>query len=103
MVKNKRMKKTPLKRIGEKGKENLKYKSLIKELDLPQKCEVQLSGCLGNMYLTPAHRHKRSYYKTAEELADPKHIIVMCVKCHDFLEHKRDLHDMVFNKLRGDE
>lgn len=97
------MRRTPLKRIGKKGKENLRYKELLKGLDLPQGCEVLLSGCLGRMYLTIAHRHKRSHYKTAEELADPNQIIVMCVKCHDFLENRRDLNKMVFDKLRGNE
>lgn len=97
------MKRTPLKRIGAKGRETLKYKQLVKELDLPQRCEVGLSGCLGTTFLTLAHREKRSFYKTAEELADPKHIVVMCVNCHDFLEHKRDLNKIVFDKLRGDE
>lgn len=97
------MKKTRLNRIGAKGRENLKYKTLVKELDLPNRCEVGLSGCKGSLFLTIAHRHKRSHYKTAEELADPKQIVVMCVVCHDFLEHKRDLNKMVFDKLRGDE
>lgn len=97
------MRRTPLKRIGKKGKENIKYIELVKVLDLPQNCEVKLSGCLGGSFLTIAHRHKRSHYKTAEELADPNQILVMCVNCHNFLEHKRDLNKMVFDKLKGDE
>jgi hypothetical protein len=97
------MKRTPLKRIGVKGKENLKYKSLLKEMELPQRCEVGLAGCLGSIFLTLAHRHKRAHYKTAEELADPKQIIIACVECHDQIEHDSDLTEKIFNKLRGDE
>jgi len=97
------MKKTPLNKVGKKGRENLKYKSMIKKMDLPQTCEVQLSGCLGGMYLTIAHRHKRSHYKTAEELADIKQIIVACAPCHMEIEDNKELTKFVFEKLRGEE
>lgn len=97
------MRKTPLKRIGKKGRENLKYKALIKQMDLPQRCEVGLHGCLGSMYLTIAHRHKRSHYHTAEQLADPKQIIIACVSCHDKIEVDKELTEDTFYRLRGEE
>lgn len=97
------MKRTPIKRVGAKGRETLKYKALLKEMDLPQRCEVGLVGCLGSMYLTVAHRHKRAHYKTAEELADINQIIIACVHCHDHIEHDKELTEATFNKLRGDE
>ena len=97
------MKCTSLKRIGQKGRENLKYKALVKEIDLPQRCELNLSGCLGSLHLTIAHRHKRSHYKTASELADLKQIIIACVHCHETIENNKDLTEDIFQKLRGDE
>jgi len=97
------MRRKALKRIGKKGLENLKYKALLKEMDLPQRCEVGLSGCMIGLFLTVAHRHKRSHYKTAEELADIKQIIIACTLCHDTIENDKELTESVFNKLRGDE
>lgn len=94
------LKRTPLRKVGKKGKETLKYKDLVKKMDLPKSCEIKLSGCLGSMYLTIAHKHKRSHYKTAEELADIKEIIIACVNCHETIEHNRDLTEGIFDKLR---
>ena len=97
------LRKSPLKKIGKKGQENLRYKALIKEMDLSQRCEMMLLGCLGGMYLTIAHRHKRSHYKTAEELADPKQFVIACVHCHELQENNKELTEQIFNKIRGDE
>ena len=45
-------------------------------------CEVMLEGCLGNRYLTPAHKDKRKNL-SYEEMGD---IVLACQNCHDKLE-----------------
>ena len=95
------MKKTPLKRIGKRGKINQEYKKLLKELPLPNYCEARISpNCTSPLFLTPAHRKKRLEYKTAQELADYNEIIVACSTCHDMMEHNKDLTEEVFSRLR---
>lgn len=95
------MRKTPLNKIGKKGRENLKYREIIKGMYLPETCELKLSGCHGGLFLTIAHRHKRSHYKTAEELADKNEIVIACVNCHETIEHDKELTEKIFKKLRG--
>ena len=74
-------------------------------MGLPNRCEAQIDeNCHGGMFLTVAHRHKRSwYYKCPEKLTDIKQIAIFCVYCHDYLEHRREKHEEVFMRLRGEE
>lgn len=56
------------------------------------------------MFLTNAHRHKRSWYKgDVELLSDRKQVIKGCVNCHDAIEHNKELTEEIFTKLRGGE
>lgn len=57
-------------------------------------------NCGGTFGLAPAHRHKRIEYKTAEELADPKEWIALCVKCHTEIEFSRQKTKDLFERLR---
>ena len=86
------MRKTPLKRIGKIGKANLEARK-----------KIALEGCLGGIYLSPAHRHKRAWYHgSVELLSDYKQWVSACVRCHNQIEHDSILTESVFNKLRGE-
>jgi len=99
------MKRTPLNRVGKIGRANLAANKLIRayiqENSINPVCELGLSGCLGRMFLTIAHRHKRAWYKgNVELLADPNEWISACQNCHATIEVNRDLTEGVFEKLR---
>jgi len=105
--KTKQPKRTPIKRVGKNGTANIKSRKDISEqceaLNLNY-CEIRLEGCLGNMYLAPAHRHKRAWYKGDWKLlAAYVQWVVSCVVCHDLTEHHRELTEEIFIKLRGEE
>jgi hypothetical protein len=64
-------------------------------------CELRLLGCTGALYLTPAHRHKRLWYKKRPELLwDFNQVIMACVNCHQKIESNQELTEEAFNKLR---
>ena len=101
------MKRTPLKKIGRTGKANLEANKIIKEMlsevTYPH-CELNLSGCTRNLYLTIAHRHKRAWYKSdPQKLSDRKQWVIACSPCHNTIEHNKDLTEKVFDNLRGNE
>ena len=82
---------------------NLKLLAKLEELNITT-CEVRLPGCTNYMYLTPAHRHKRIYYKNRPELLwDIHQVIVACQSCHAKIEHDKELTELIFNQLRGEE
>src|SRR3990167_3553810 len=98
------MKRTLLKRIGKIGEANQEARAKIAEIAEERGlnyCELGLSGCLHTVFLAPAHRHKRGWYKgNAELLADPYEWISACVNCHSVIEANKDLTEGVFEKLR---
>ena len=49
----------------------------------------------------PAHKENRRFYKTVEELADPKNWIALCQKCHQRIESNKTLTDELFSRLRN--
>lgn len=58
--------------------------------------------CKGNlMGLAPAHKENRRFYKTAEELADPKNWIALCGECHRAIESNKEKTEALFKILRG--
>ena len=63
-------------------------------------CEIKLPGCMGTFGLAPAHRYKRVYYRSAEELADFNAWVVACTNCHNTIEDSRELTEATFNRLR---
>lgn len=98
------MKRSPLNKIGRIGKANKiardKIAEIAEEMNL-RHCELQFTGCKKTMFLAPAHKHKRIWYKgNAELLADPQEWICACVVCHDVIEKNPDLTEDVFDKLR---
>ncbi len=68
---------------------------------LPHHCEVKLKGCLGQSFLTPAHRKNRVEYKrTPELLWDYSQVITACVKCHEWIDAHKDKKEKIFKRLR---
>lgn len=96
------MKRTPLRKVGKVGKANIEANKLIKAQNPAQYCEIRLEECLGGMYLTIAHKHKRAWYKgDVELLSDPNEYVVACVNCHNRIEHNAELTEQVFKRLRN--
>ena len=53
------------------------------------------------MYLAPAHKHKRAWYKgDVELLSDYKEWVCSCVSCHQKIEFNQELTDKIFKKCR---
>ena len=101
------LKRTPLNRIGKIGKANIEARKRIadiaeeKGLDY---CEIRFEGCMGRIFLAPAHRNKRAWYKgDIELLSDYNQWVSACTPCHDKIEHDKKLTEKVFLKLRGEE
>lgn len=63
-------------------------------------CEIKLPGCMRTFGLAPAHRKKRVYYQTVEELADENEWVAGCQHCHNLIEDSRPLTEETFNRLR---
>lgn len=77
-----------------------KLKDVFQEKGI-MSCELRLRGCTGNLFLTPAHRHKRIWYKGNPELLwDYSQVILSCLNCHNVIEYNRELTEEMFNKLR---
>lgn len=98
------MRRTVLKKIGTVGKANIEARNriaVIAEEKGLNYCELALPSCLGQMYLAPAHRHKRAWYKgNVELLSDYRQWISACVSCHAVIENDPELTELKFAKLR---
>jgi len=98
------MKRGSLNKIGKIGQANILARTKIAEIAEEKGlnfCEIKLEGCLGSMYLAPAHRHKRSWYKgNVELLADFSEWVCACVSCHNLIEHNEELTASIFTKCR---
>jgi len=82
---------------------NDRLKRELEELNITS-CEVRLVGCLNNSFLTPAHRHKRiEYKKRPEMLWNINQVIVACQNCHKTIESNKELTELLFTKLRGED
>ena len=98
------MKRTALKRVGKRGRINLRANQKLKELyqDKPNRCELGFEGCTGSLYLGFAHRHQRHwYYQRPELLSSYEQTILVCTECHDKIERNDELTKQVFLRLRG--
>jgi len=103
---NKPLKKKPIP-IGKIGKANREARRIIAQIAEERNlnhCELGLTGCTKFLFLAPAHRHKRAWYKgDVAKLSDYKQWIAACTNCHNVIEVNRDLTEGVFEKLRGEE
>jgi len=99
------MKRTRLNKIGKVGQANIEARKRIAEISEEKGlnyCEINLEGCLGGMYLAPAHRRKRSFYRgDVELLSDYNEWVCACVSCHNLIEHNQELTDKIFKKCRS--
>ncbi len=65
------------------------------KIDL-NRCEV----CGSSFAIFPAHKENRRFYHSAEELADPKQWVALCLKCHIAIESNKEETDKLFARLR---
>ncbi len=93
-----------IRRVGKVGKANLEANQAIREyLEMHpiNSCELMLDGCLGNMFLQVAHKHKRAWYKgDVTQLSNPNEWVCACTVCHNIIEHDLKLTESVFKRLR---
>jgi len=86
-------------KVGKRGKLNQQSRKMIANY-----CERRnlnyCENCGGTFGLAPAHRKNRIEYRTAEELADPKNWIALCIKCHMEIEGNNEKTEELFNRLR---
>lgn len=99
------MKRTRLNKIGKIGEANKEARKRIAEIAEEKcldYCEIGFEGCLHTMYLAPAHRHKRSWYKgDVDLLSDIKQWVSACQHCHNIIENDKELTELEFFRLRG--
>ena len=102
------MRKTYINKIGKQGRINLKANQNLKELWEKmgiERCEAVISEkCSGKWGLTNAHRHKRwEYIRFPNKLSDYNQVIRACLTCHQLLEVDKELTEVVFIRLRGED
>ena len=67
-------------------------------------CEIKLEGCKNSSFLGFAHRHKRRWYKHDPKLLEAfNQTILACASCHDKIEYNKELTELTFRRLRGEE
>lgn len=60
-------------------------------------CEVRLSGCAYNNFLSFAHRYKRNDPRCTHTFNGT---ILSCIPCHQKIEYDKKLTEEIFKKLR---
>jgi hypothetical protein len=98
------MKKTALKRIGKRGKINLKANKKLKEIYAEKgikQCEIILKDCLSNWTLGFAHKHRRFWYYNHAGLDSFEETIMACTNCHHQIDTNKVLLEETFLRLRG--
>lgn len=98
----------PIGKIGLANREARKRIAIIAENKGLNRCEIGMDGCTKYIFLAPAHRHKRDWYKgSVEKLSDFKQWVCGCQHCHEILdrrtEESKKLTEEVFMRLRGKE
>lgn len=102
------LKRSPLNRVGVKGKANIeankRLKRIFEEMGQKNECEIRIEGCLKNWTLGFAHRHRRNWYNgDVDKLSDYKQVLISCASCHEKIDRDNKLLEAVFKTLRGDE
>lgn len=96
-----------MKTIGKIGKRNIEANKILKWIYNDYgitNCELRFKDCLFNNFLTFAHRHKRDWYKSKENiklLSDFNQTILACQSCHRKIEDNKKLSEEMFEKLRN--
>lgn len=69
-------------------------------------CESQgitrCENCNGYWGMSFAHRQKRRFYNTVEELSDPSQFLLLCAKCHSDIEYSKTDTARLFKDLRDE-
>jgi len=97
------MRKTPLKRIGKRGRINLKANKKLKEIYAEKgirQCEIMLEDCLRNWTLGFAHKHRRYWYYNHDGLDSYSETLMACTNCHSKIDTNKELLEDVFKRLR---
>lgn len=102
------LKQSRLRKQGVTGRANAAANRKMRELGILSSvttCELHLDEeCTKSLFLTPAHRHKRSWYKgDVTLLSDRAQVVGACSTCHEKIENDADLTEKMFRILRGPE
>lgn len=63
---------------------------------------TRCENCNSDWGLSYAHRQKRRYYSTVEELSDPSQFLLLCLKCHNDIEYSKSDTARLFKDLRDE-
>lgn len=86
--------------LGKRGSMNKKANAILKQKFLGAgitRCE----RCGTDNFLSFAHKLKRRYMNTAEELSDINTCLLLCIPCHNLVEYDKEESEKLFSKLRG--
>ena len=87
-------------RLGKRGRMNQETNRKLAEMFL-KKGITHCENCGSTWALTWAHRMKRRYYSTVDELTDFDQVALLCVRCHNAIEFSREKTEELFGRLRG--
>ena len=94
-----------MRKLGKITKRNIEANHKLKELFESKgitRCEVMLEGCMGNQFLSFAHRKKRRFYRLCpDKLSDFNEVILACIPCHQLIENDKMLSSKIFRRLRA--
>lgn len=88
--------KRKLKKTREWERERAKLKIEYEEKGIIS-CEIRLSGCMVNNFLSFAHRYKRNDPRCEHTFEGT---LLACQNCHNLIEYNRELSERYFNLLR---
>lgn len=96
-----------MKRIGKTGRWKIAAKNKIKRMFFDHEirtCEIKLEKCTGQMFATPAHRHKQEWYnyRPHDLYSSYSQVMWACCSCHQQIEYDAELTEEIFIKLRGE-
>ena len=57
--------------------------------------------CKSGWALGFAHRQKRRFYHSVEELSDPIQFMTLCAQCHNEIEFSKEKTEKLFIQIRG--
>jgi len=88
--------------MGKKTEINNKaYEINNKNLSDIEYCEAALSTCNGFCKRTIAHRKKRRFYNSVDELTNPNEVAIIGSYCHSVMEKDPKLTEEIFKRIRG--
>jgi len=88
-------------KLGKRGKMSREANKKLAELFLEKgitRCEYP--NCGTSWFITFAHRQKRRFYSTVEQLSDFDQVLLLCYKHHNEIEFDKGKTEELFNKLR---